>query len=83
VSPRTARKIAVLGYCLVRNHSFIDGNKRVAFLAMVEMAGRNEAIWNESADEPDGDDTVEMMRAAAAGSIDGATFVRWVKTRVA
>ena len=69
-------------YCLVRNHSFIDGNKRVAFLAMVEMAGRNEAIWNESADEPDGDDTVEMMLAAAAGTIDEATFVRWVKTRV-
>ena len=80
--PGLVCKIAVLGYCLVRNHSFIDGNKRVAFLAMVEMAGRNEATWNESADEPDGDDTVEMMRAAAVGTIDEATFVRWVKTRV-
>jgi len=81
--PGLVRKIAVLGYCLVRNHSFIDGNKRVAFLAMVEMAERNEVTWNESADDPDGDDTVEMMRAAAAGTIDEATFVRWVKTRVA
>jgi len=49
---------------------------------MVEMAERNEVTWNEPADDPDGDDTVEMMLAAAAGTIDEATFVRWVKTRV-
>ena len=76
------RKIGVLGYRLVRNHPFPDGNKRVAFLAMVEMAERNDACWNEPTDDLDGDDTVEMMVAAAAGDVDEATFIAWVETRV-
>ncbi len=50
---------------------------------MVEMAERNAANWKEPADDPDGDDTVDMMLAAAAGTIDEATFVGWVGTRVA
>ena len=68
--PGLQRKIAVLGYRLVRNHPFPDGNKRVAFLAMVEMAERNGADWHEPADDPEGDETVEMMFAAAAGAVD-------------
>ena len=75
-------KIGVLGYRLVRNHPFPDGNKRVAFLAMVEMAERNGAQWTEPADDPEGDETVAMMRAAAAGTIEEARFVAWVRTRV-
>ncbi len=80
--PGLVRKIAVLGYRLVRNHPFPDGNKRVAFLAMIEMAERNGASWNEPADEPEGDETVEVMLAAAAGTVNEATFIDWVETRV-
>lgn len=79
--PGLQRKIGVLGYRLVRNHPFPDGNKRVAFLAMVEMAERNFASWVEPED-PEGDETVKMMTAAAAGDIDEATFIDWVETRV-
>lgn len=80
--PGLGRKVGVLGYRLVRNHPFPDGNKRVAFLAMVELAERNQACWTEPADDPDGDETVTMMVAAAAGTLDEAGFVEWVKTRV-
>lgn len=80
--PGLRRKIAVLGYRLVRNHPFPDGNKRVAFLAMVEMAERNGAAWHEPIGDCDGDDTVEMMFAAAAGAVDEDTFARWVEERV-
>lgn len=80
--PGLNRKIGVLGYRLVRNHPFPDGNKRTAFLAMVEMAERNGAAWNEPLDDPDGDDTVEMIVAAAAGSVDEDTFIAWVEMRV-
>ena len=80
--PGLARKIAVLGYHLLCNHPFPDGNKRIAFLAMIEMAERNGATWNEPADDPDGNETVEMMLAAAAGKIDEASFFAWVETRV-
>lgn len=81
--PGLTRKIAILGYRLVRNHPFPDGNKRVAFLAMIEMAERNGASWVEPNDDPDGDETVEMMLAAAAGEVDEAGFIVWVETRVA
>ena len=77
------RKIGVLGYRLVRNQPFPDGNKRVAFLAMVEMAERNGAAWIEPAADSEGDETVEMMLAAAAGDIDEPTFIAWVEGRVA
>ncbi|MFZ1438548.1 MAG: type II toxin-antitoxin system death-on-curing family toxin [Candidatus Microthrix subdominans] len=80
--PGLVRKVAVLGYRLVRNHPFPDGNKRVAFLAMIEMAERNGTQWVEPPDDPEGDETVEMMLAAAAGTVDEETFVEWVKTRV-
>ena len=80
--PGLARKIGVMGYRLVRNHPFPDGNKRVAFLAMVEMAERNNTQWTEPPDDPDGDETVEMMLAAAAETVDEAGFVAWVGTRV-
>ena len=80
--PGLVRKIGVLGYRIMRNHPFPDGNKRVAFLAMVEMAERNGASWTEPAEDPDGDDTVTTMFAAAAGEIDEPTFVEWVGTRV-
>ena len=80
--PGLQRKIAVLGYRLVRNHPFPDGNKRVAFLAMVEMAERNGAAWYEPADDPEGDETVAMMLAAAAGTVDEDTFAAWVEGRV-
>lgn len=80
--PGLPRKVAVLGYRLVRNHPFPDGNKRVAFLAMVEMAERNGADWFEPPEDPEGDETVEMMLAAAAGTIDETSFVAWVETRV-
>jgi len=80
--PGLVEKIAVLGYRLVRNHPFPDGNKRLAFLAMVEMAERNDAQWIEPEDDPEGDETVEMMLAAAAGTVDEDSFVAWVRTRV-
>ena len=80
--PGLARKVAVLGYRLIKNHPFPDGNKRVAFLAMVEMAERNGARWDEPADDPDGDQTVAMIVDAAAGSVDEQQFIAWVEGRI-
>ena len=77
-----ARKVAVLGYRLIKNHPFPDGNKRVAFLAMVEMAEPNGARWNEPPDDPDGGETVAMIVAAAAGSVDEPEFIAWIEGRI-
>jgi prophage maintenance system killer protein len=51
-----------------------DGNKRTAFLAMVEFAERNGLTWRPG----DEDDVVETMLAVAAGSLTEPDFVDWV-----
>ena len=71
-------KVAVLGYRLLRNHPLPDGNKRCAFLAMIEMAERNGKTWTVV----DDDDTVKTIESAAAGSIDEAAFIDWVHRQI-
>lgn len=71
-------KVAVLGYRILRNHPLPDGNKRCAFLSMIEMLERNGCEW-VVADE---DETVRMIEQAAAGVIDEATFATWVASQI-
>jgi death-on-curing protein len=40
-SPEFARKAGLLAARLTRNHPLPDGSKRVAWLALIELAGRN------------------------------------------
>jgi death on curing protein len=72
--PEIETKVAVLAYRLARNHPFPDGNKRTAFLAMVEFAERNGVTWRPL----DEDEVVETMLAVAAGSLAEPDFVDWV-----
>lgn len=58
---------------IVRNHPFVDGNKRVALMAMyafLEMNGyRLEAPETES---------VGIVLASAAGEVDEKSLSRWM-----
>lgn len=76
--PNFARKVAVLGYRLLRNHPLPDGNKRCAFLAMIEMVERNGLEWAVS----DDDETIKMIESAAAGMVNEDTFAVWVATQI-
>jgi death-on-curing protein len=76
--PEFETKVGVLGYRLARHHALPDGNKRTAFLAMVEFVERNGRAWTSHSD----DRTVEMMVAAAAGSISEQMFIRWVTEEI-
>lgn len=49
---------------------------------MVEMVERNGHRWAERDDDPDGDNTVKMILAAAAGHIDEPKFITWVEIRL-
>ena len=60
-----AELAASYGYGLARNHAFVDGNKRIAFLAMVTFLGLNGIDF--AVPEPD---AVVIMLAVAAGEID-------------
>jgi death-on-curing protein len=61
-------------YCIgiVRNHPFVDGNKRAGLLA-----GRVFLALNGWRFEPDEAMTVEMIEGLAAGTIGEETLTRW------
>ena len=72
--PTFNEKAGVLGYRLVRDHPLVDGNKRVALLAMIEFVERNGYLFDDS-------DQVELgdgMVAAAEGSMKQIEFISWV-----
>ena len=73
-------KTAVLGYRILRNHPFVDGNKRTALLAMVELAERNGGTWADTDDGPD--DTAAVLVSAAGSDISETAFAEWVGRRV-
>ena len=52
-------KAATLCFHLIRNHPLPDGNKRVAYLCMIEIVERNGYEWvPPAADGTQGDETV-------------------------
>jgi len=67
-------KAAAYGYHLARNHPFVDGNKRIAFVVMdifLQMNG-----WQIDASE---EEAYETISALAAGSISKPTLAKWLK----
>jgi death-on-curing protein len=62
------------GYGIARNHPFIDGNKRTAFVAVelfLELNG-TELVATDA-------ECVITMLALAAGEIDEAAFTAWLR----
>lgn len=49
--PSLAEKAAILLFLLAKNHPFVDGNKRSAFLAMLRFIERNENVFTATNDE--------------------------------
>lgn len=82
--PAFHAKVAVLGWHLVKNHPLPDGNKRAAFLCMVEFAERNGYEWEAPPGdaETEGDETVGVIEGVAAGKISVAELVDWTKGRI-
>ena len=81
--PEFPEKVAVLGWHLCRNHPLIDGNKRVAYLAMREFAARNGIEWwPPPADGPDGEETAKVMWDLAAGRLSVEELTAWVADRL-
>ena len=68
---------AAYAFGLVRNHGFIDGNKRVAFMAAYVFLGLNG--HDIEATEPE---VVTVMEGVAAGRISKASLAAWVRKRL-
>ncbi|MCJ2066696.1 type II toxin-antitoxin system death-on-curing family toxin [Methylobacterium sp. J-088] len=69
-----AELAAAYAFGIAKNHPFIDGNKRAALLALVTFLGMNDIDF--VADEAE---AVLMIRGLAAGEIDEAGLIRWIR----
>lgn len=72
--PDVAELAASYGYGLVKNHAFVDGNKRVAFLAVGLFLYMNG--HRLTASQPD---ATNAMLALAASEISELQFTQWVR----
>lgn len=81
--PGFATKVAVLLQRVASNHALPDGNKRTALLCAVLFANLNGYHWQPpAADDPDGEETAEIVEAAAAGQLPLAALTAWVDDRL-
>jgi death-on-curing protein len=66
-------KAAALGFALIANHPFVDGNKRVGHAALEVFLVLNGFEMNASVDEQE-----RVVLSVAAGSLDREGFARWL-----
>jgi death on curing protein len=71
------RLSAEYGFGLARNHAFLDGNKRTAFVAMNVFL-----ILNGYEIETAEAEAVDVMLRLAAGSLDLDGFIQWIEAAV-
>ena len=65
---------AAYGYGLAKNHCFIDGNKRVAFMAMYTFLAINR--YEINATEPE---VVDLMLGVADSNISEEQLISWLR----
>ena len=72
--PTKEEKGARLGYNLISNHAFVDGNKRIGMYVMLtflEVNGIHMDCTNE--------DVASVGLAVAAGEMDYEALLRWIR----
>jgi death on curing protein len=72
--PSLPEKAAALGFSLIQNHPFVDGNKRVGHAAVETFLVLNDAELDSSVDE--GERTILDV---AAGRLKREAFTEWVR----
>jgi death on curing protein len=76
--PDLVTKAAVLVIRLAKNHPLPDGNKRAAYLAMLEFLARNGQRF-EAADV---DATIDMMVKIAGSEVEQAEVEDWIRRQL-
>lgn len=75
--PSIERKAAALGYFLVSNHPFVDGNKRIGHAAMEVLLVLNGRELAAGVDEQE-----RVVLSVAAGRMSRDDFTEWVSRHV-
>ena len=73
VCPGIMKKAARLGYGLIKNHAFIDGNKRSGVHAMLVFLALNGVALSYTQEE-----LYDIVMKTAAGEAEVADLLRWL-----
>jgi death-on-curing protein len=65
---------AAYAFGLAKNHAFVDGNKRIAFMTMVVFLRKNGIAF-----APDQAVATKMFFALAAGEVSEESLARWIR----
>jgi death-on-curing protein len=65
---------AAYAFGLAKNHAFVDGNKRIAFMAMTVFLRKNDVRF-----APDQAHATAMILALAAGEVSEESLARWIR----
>lgn len=76
--PTLVEKAAALGFSLIRNHPFVDGNKRVGHAALEVFLVLNGQQLDASVD-----DAERVILGVAAGTIGREDFAEWIRQHLA
>jgi death-on-curing protein len=69
---------AAYAFGLAKNHAFVDGNKRIAFMAMASFLRKNAIRF-----APDQAQATAMMLSLAAGEVSERSLARWISDNIA
>ena len=72
--PTKEEKGARLGYSLISNHAFVDGNKRIGMYVMLTFLEVNGIRLN-----PTNEEVARVGWAVASGEMDYDALVQWVR----
>jgi len=65
---------AAYAFGLAKNHAFVDGNKRIAFMAMMTFLRKNGVPF-----APDPAHSTAIILSLAAGEVSEESLTRWIR----
>ena len=69
-----AELAAAYAFGLAKNHAFVDGNKRIAFMAMMVFLLKNSVAF-----APEPAHATAIILALAAGEVSEESLTRWIR----
>ena len=75
--PTIVEKAAALGFVLIKNHPFVDGNKRTGHAAMETFLILNGFEMDASVDEQE-----QVVLQVASGELRRGEFTEWLRNHI-
>ena len=75
--PTVLEKAVRLGFGLIRNHPFIDGNKRIGTHAMLVFLNLNSITLSYEDDE-----LISTIMSVASGEMDADGLLKWIQQHI-